>query len=523
MTSDGEQIAGTFTGEDGREVSVTVEAVNAEIESAISAVTFGEGEGDELRVEEREPDGLLRLRVKLFEEDAGKGGLIIGTVNSDGGALMLTPGPVWYLPKCEGAPRGVLMVDSMDRLQPVEGEPLEKRVEPATGGHRPDRIAIHLDGEPLGIGSLIFAVAFVRGAMAAYEKMKGEAKGADEEPEEVTLARYKTDNVFSNHSFIMKSLNGIYDIAFNNKKPYYEISPKKEGSREKYRLTGSSDTASRFLYEYGGNSELLKDVLETVHTLRTDRRAEGFLCNGRVWFTVNTIVEEMRRTTGGTVTAKNYPNDRQVVDAALMFASGAQVVGVKPNGDPLNVTYLLNAIRRDKIVFNEAEYRDVWGFSVDATTINDYARDIDQYYCYPLLVSSKPLTISEAWVDRYLRDVLNEARGRLYKVGKNKAPVVRSARVKHYEKEILWDTIFKTACPMKEPSSRQKQKIVDTFEKVLKLQADMEKRGEMREGMPLYINAHSERDASRGRGKGAWVKLVIDCSRELRVPNIDLS
>ena len=179
MPSDGEQIAGTFIEEGGREVNVTVEAVNAEIESAISAVTFGEGAGDELRVEEREPDGLLRLRVKLFEEDAGKDGLMLGTINSDGGALMLTPGPVWYLPKAEGAPHGVLMVDSMDRLQPVEGEPLEKRVEPATGGHRPDRIAIHLDGEPLGIGSLIFAVAFVRGALAAYEKMGAErAAGA---------------------------------------------------------------------------------------------------------------------------------------------------------------------------------------------------------------------------------------------------------------------------------------------------------------------------------------------------------
>ncbi|MBM6868901.1 hypothetical protein [Collinsella tanakaei] len=174
MPSDGEQIAGTFTGEDGREVSVTVEAVNAEIESIIGAVTLGEGAGDELRVEEREPGGLLRLRVKLFEEDAVKDGLMLGTVNSDGGALMLTPGPVWYLPKAEGAPYGVLVVDSMDRLQPVEGVPIEKRVEPATGGHRPDRIAVYLDGEPLGIGPLIFAVAFVRGAMAAYEKMQQE-------------------------------------------------------------------------------------------------------------------------------------------------------------------------------------------------------------------------------------------------------------------------------------------------------------------------------------------------------------
>lgn len=520
MTSDGEQIAGTVIEDDGNEVPVPVSAVSPLISDAISAVTFGEGAGDELRVEEREPDGLLRIHVKLFDEDAGHDGIPLVPMNGESG-LIITPGPVWYLPKAEGAPHGVLMVDSMDRLQPFGGDPVEKYLEPATGNHRPDRIAVYLDGEPLGIGSLIFAVAFARGTIAAYEKMKGEADGAEEEPEEVALAQYKTDRVFANHSLSLKVLNGIYDIAFG--KPYYEIAPKKGKSSESYRLTGSADAAGRFLYEYGGNSELLKDVLETVHVLRTDKRAEGFLCNGRVWFTVNTIVEEMRRTTGGTVTAKNYPNDRQTVDAALTFASGAQVVGVKPNGDPMNVTYLTDAIRRDRITFRETEYRDVWGFLPDAATINDYAREISQAYNYPLLVSKKPLTMDEAWIDRYLRDVLNEARGRLYKTSKSGIPSIRSACVKHFEKAILWDTIFKTACPMKEPSSRQKQKIVDTFEKVLRLQADMEKRGEMREGMPLYINAHSERDASRGRGKGAWVKLVIDCSRELRVPDIDLS
>ena len=197
MPSDGEQIAGTFIEEGGREVSVTVEAVNAEIESALSAVTFGEGAGDELRVEEREPDGLLRLRVKLFEEDAGKDGLMLGTVNSDGGALMLTPGPVWYLPKAEGAPQGVLMVDSMDRLQPVEGEPLEKRVEPATGDHRPDRIAVYLDDEPLSILSLIVSVAFARGTIAAYEKIRRETQKREPRTHDVQalLTEVNTDPI----------------------------------------------------------------------------------------------------------------------------------------------------------------------------------------------------------------------------------------------------------------------------------------------------------------------------------------
>ena len=50
----------------------------------------------------------------------------------------------------------------------------------------------------------------------------------------------------------------------------------------------------------------------------------------------------------------------------------------------------------------------------------------------------------------------------------------------------------------------------------------MEVHGEMREGMPMSIAAHSERNPSRGRGKGAWEKLVITCLSETEVPKVDL-
>ena len=197
MPSDGEQIVGTVIESDGNEVPVPVSAVTPLFSDALSDLIYGKGAGDELRVEEREPDGLLRLRVKLFEEDAGKDGLMLGTVNSDGGALMLTPGPVWYLPKAEGAPHGVLMVDSMDRLQPVEGEPLEKRVEPATGDHRPDRIAVYLDDEPLSILSLIVSVAFARGTIAAYEKIRRETQKREPRTHDVQalLTEVNTDPI----------------------------------------------------------------------------------------------------------------------------------------------------------------------------------------------------------------------------------------------------------------------------------------------------------------------------------------
>ena len=197
MPSDGEQIVGTVIESDGNEVPVPVSAVTPLFSDALSALLYGKGAGDELRVEEHEPDGILRLRVKLFEEDAWKGGLMIGTVNSDPDALMLTPGPVWYLPEAEGAPYGVLMVDSMDRLQPVEGEPLEKRVEPATGDHRPDRIAVYLNDEPLSILSLIVSVAFARGTIAAYEKIRRETQKREPRTHDVQalLTEVNTDPI----------------------------------------------------------------------------------------------------------------------------------------------------------------------------------------------------------------------------------------------------------------------------------------------------------------------------------------
>ena len=197
MPSDGEQIVGTVIESDGNEVPVPVSAVTPLFSDALSDLIYGKGAGDELRVEEREPDGLLRLRVKLFEEDAWKDGLMIGTVNSDGGVLMLTPGPVWCLPNAEGAPQGILIVDSMDRLQPVDDEPLEKRVEPATGDHRPDRIAVYLDDEPLSILSLIVSVAFARGTIAAYEKIRRETQKREPRTHDVQalLTEVNTDPI----------------------------------------------------------------------------------------------------------------------------------------------------------------------------------------------------------------------------------------------------------------------------------------------------------------------------------------
>lgn len=345
-----------------------------------------------------------------------------------------------------------------------------------------------------------------------------ERMGDDAEVVEV-IASYKTTEAFSNHSLAMKTLDdGLYAIAMGE--PYFELTPKGGKSKEAYRLTASADACSRFFADSKGNAEQIKDVLETVYTLRTDKRAEGFVYRGRIWFTVNTIVQEMRRTKGGTVKAKDYQRDRKLVDNALLAASGAQVVGTRPNGEPTSTYYLINAVRRDKITYKKETYTDVWGFDVSAETVNDYARELGYSHSYPLLELEEPLTLDEAWIERYLKDALNEARGKLYKTDSNGNP--KQHRRANYTVTRSWPEIFKRARPLGDMSSRQKARLVETFNKMLGVLADMDAHDKLRAGYPLYIRAYSERDAATGRGRGAWKTLVIECSRNMHAASVDL-
>lgn len=507
-------VAAEVVEDNGKRVPIKVSDID--IVKALDGVTFGASKGDEIRAEK--DGGVLRLSLKVFEDGAPNIPLGFGSDTF----CDLTPGPLWWIPESvsNGFRGGALAVDSPDRLKPIddEGEVCEvfdlRPIEGTDG-----LLALFDGGKPVGYEALIFGIAYRHGVEAAYEKIKADSADDKDEGEkgEVKLAQYKTDKVFGNHSLAMKVFNGLFDIATGDKTSC-DVTPRNGSSRERYSLTASEDACSKFFFNCGGNIEQIKDVLETVYVLRTSERAKECVYNGRVWFTVNTIVEEMRRTTGGTVRAKEFENDRRLVDAALLAASSAQIVGTKPNGELLDVDHVIYAVRRKSVTFNGNTYHDVWGFMPDAATLNDYAREIRQAYSYPLLKSEKPLTLNEAWVDRYLRDVINRARGKLYTVTKG-GRISKSSRRKTYTLKLSWDDIFETASPMKPLESRQKQKLVKTFEKVLKLLADMEKTGEMREGMPLYINAYSERDAARGKGRGKWLKLVIECGREPNEPN----
>lgn len=340
-----------------------------------------------------------------------------------------------------------------------------------------------------------------------------------EEITEVPVAHYITHESFTNHAMIMKVLDeGLFSIAMG--KPSYNLRPhRRSRSKEEWKLTASSDSCTKF-FAGGGNAEIMKDVLETVHTLRKDEQSEGFVYRGRIWFTVNTILQEMLRTKGGTSRGRNSKTSREIVDAALLAASSAQIVGADPSGHPVDTTYLLNAIRREKVTYGKHEYTDVWGFELEANTANDYARRLGHSHNYPLLDMPRPKNIDESWIDRYLKDALNEARDMLYHTDQNGKPQ-RNKR-KSYTVKRSWPTIFKKAKPLKDMTSRQKTSLISEFQTVLTVLANMDAHDELRPGYPLYIRARSIRDSSRGRGKGAWVMLEIECSSYMHVPEVNL-
>lgn len=339
-----------------------------------------------------------------------------------------------------------------------------------------------------------------------------------EDAPEVTLAPIRASETFSNHAFMTKSLNeGILALAMGES--FFRLTPQRKGrSNEEWKLTASADACSRFL-TMGGNGEIIKDVVDTVYTLIKDPQAEKFLFRGRIWITVNTILQEMLRTKGGTSRGRNKRDTtHEKVDAALLVATGAQIVGTDPSGNPTNTLYMLDGVRREVLTYKKHEYKSVWGFAPEADMTGDYAIAGGYGYSYPLLDQENPLTIDQAWIDHYLKDALNAVRAKLYTAKGNPSTKTKTFTIKR-----SWDKIFKQARPLEDMTSRQKLALVRDFEAVLTVLAKMDAHDELREGRPMYIRAYSERDGQRGRGKGAWLNLVIEGSTVLHTPEVDLT
>lgn len=316
-----------------------------------------------------------------------------------------------------------------------------------------------------------------------------------QEQDAAPLASYATNSLFIDHSLAAKTIHGMVDIAHGQS--FYELTPKSGKSQERYKLTASEDACTELFISDGANTEQVLAVLETVHRLKTDERAKGFIYKGRIWFTVNTILREMSRTAGGAIKdPRKSKAARRLVDDVLRAASGAQIVGTTAAGEVMNIDYLVAAIKRPSITYKGETYTDVWGFQADAITLADYAGNQGGYY--PLLDMPTPLTIEEAGVSRYVSDKLHQIRGKLY------TRTGRKSRQRSFTITLSWEELFNRFSPIGEMNSRQKKKLVETLQTLLRVNARMEAEGQIFQDRPIYLKAESTRGA-----RGEWEKLVI--------------
>lgn len=328
----------------------------------------------------------------------------------------------------------------------------------------------------------------------------------------VPLAQYSKTEVFQNHDFGAKAIDGLFHIAMGEKS--FELAPRSGKSRERYVLTGSEEDCTR-LFKAGANTEQVRAVIDTVQSLLNHPQAAEFVQDGRIWFTVNKIVAELLRTSAGTVVANKSKATQEIVERVLVAVTGARVQATTPNGSVTKVVYLLDAIRLDKVTYNGETYRDVWGFSISSQTLSKHSESLGRTYRYAMPTREKPFTLDSVWIEHYLSDALHEARHRLYTTGRD-GKLRRRKGVTKVTIKRDWQKIFDLASPTRALDSRQKGRLVRGFEAELTDLVREEARGERHEGAPLYVRAWSERDGGRGRGKGAYRNLCIEASTTFR-------
>ena len=329
------------------------------------------------------------------------------------------------------------------------------------------------------------------------------------------IAHYPVDEMTTNHAFINKAIDGLVDIALGEKS--FVLAPKnaRSKSKERYKLTASEDYCAAFFHENkGANTDHVRGIMSAVHTMRTDRRAEGYVHKGRIWFQESTIVREWFRTQRGSIEKpRNATAAKKAVHDAITMLSSAQISGTDASGNTIALEYFMQAAYRERLeVGGRVLEGGFWGFPENATPIEDYSKEIGQSYSYPLL-DGDVMSMKNVWIKTYLLDVLNQARGELYTKGGKVNPRKRNTKVKR-----SWEEIFKRADPLRNGNlpPKTKQRIVSDFEQMLRTLAKMDNTGKLREGRPMSIKARSVRDATKGRGKGEWVTLVIECSSSFR-------
>ena len=338
-------------------------------------------------------------------------------------------------------------------------------------------------------------------AIAAFETRLKRLLEETEQPETTIKALTRPlDNMPINHSFAMKVLEGFEDIPYGDGSGTFTLEAKK-GTGQKTVLSATPEACRDFIANDGANWEYAARIAAVVYELIRKPEAAAMKTEGRVWVTTNTIVKELTRTARGVnAHATRDKAFRKLVMDGLKALSSAQISSYDASGNLQFMGYLLQAeyLAEAKDAAGNT-IKDIWGFSVDKEALA-FAVFTEKSTVNAPLLDMKPMKKSNAWIVQALRgDVLSEIRAKLYpKRGKG---------VKQYTAKRDWVEVFKIADVKADGDIRSsvKQRIVNDFEEQLRALAVNEKNADKL----IYLEARATRDARRGKGGGAWLKLEV--------------
>lgn len=365
-------------------------------------------------------------------------------------------------------------------------------------------------------------------------RMEGEkSEGRGAEAEEITaLAQWHTHDNFNDHSQRAKGLiKAITPMSYAKKTEdaTYLQKSKSRRSAEQYlynftgriheNATGNISALNHYVSLPGAYPSLLGVILDTVTTICIDPQAENYQDEyGYIWITENHIIEEARRTTAGTVKAKDYKRDQRIINAGMDLLSGMQWKGVDVNGDIIESRYFLNAERYAEVTFNGSTYKNVWRVDPRSVGIAQQAMSRGHARSYPLL-ETNALTLEEKCVLTHINDMLHQLRHKLY-LANGKPKKTKEATLKR-----RWDSIFQERYdqPGNPLDNRQRERIIATYGRLLEIVAGNELHDEYHTGRPLYLKAWITRKPTKGKRRSAAVYLIIEAKSTLHKPIITFS
>lgn len=310
-----------------------------------------------------------------------------------------------------------------------------------------------------------------------------------------------------NHGFLFREaasrLHGFADGA-----EQVELSPARaRRSEESYTMTASPAACRAFFALPGASAELVRSIVSAYFTYASMEDAP--VCWACVWVPVDTVLRELHRTQGGTVSrVRDLRTEHDLVDACLEMLSTVRVQGKGPKGELFASRYLLPLEKLPFVSKGKRVLRDVWGVNVASLNYWDASTGLQGGFVnsYPLLGFDRPASLTESSMHVLALDLIHELRSMAYR---SRHPVTLSR---------LWAGMIEGCNP---PKRTRRGEFIADFERVLLDCAEKEAAGGLHGSRRVYIDAWTERGQGRGKGR-EYRKLRLRASRQPHTVRVEL-